>query len=96
MWIAEEKKYVRKSLKTRDLKTAIERGKTLYLEMHGDVRSGKKIFGITVGELVEQYVEWRREDASFLVTLPKTRRPVSPLNVYIAPAPVKRFEGTLR
>jgi hypothetical protein len=64
MWIAEEKKYVRKSLKTRDLKTAIERGKTLYLEMYSDVRTGKKIFGITVGELVEQYVEWRREDAS--------------------------------
>ncbi len=64
MWIAEEKKYVRKSLKTRDLKTAIERGKTLYLEMYSDVRTGKKIFGITVGELVEQYLEWRREDAS--------------------------------
>jgi hypothetical protein len=27
------------------------------------VKTGKKIFGITLGELIDQYLEWRREDA---------------------------------
>ena len=63
MWIAEEQKYVRKTLKTRDMQTALERGKTLYHETYSDVKTGKKIFGITLGELIDQYLEWRREDA---------------------------------
>ena len=63
MWIPEEQKYVRKTLKTRDMQTALERGKALYHETYSDVKTGKKIFGITLGELIDQYLEWRREDA---------------------------------
>jgi hypothetical protein len=55
-WIAPEKKYVRKTLKTRDLASAIERGKKLYLEYEHNVRSGKKIFGLTARELVDQFL----------------------------------------
>ena len=63
MWIPEEQKYVRKTLKTRDMQTALERGKALYHETYSDVKTGKKIFGITLAELIDQYLEWRREDA---------------------------------
>jgi hypothetical protein len=49
-WIASEKKNVRKTLKTRDLVSAIERGKNLYFEYQYNVRSGKKIFGLTARE----------------------------------------------
>ena len=62
MWVAEEKKYVRKSLRTRDLQTAIQRAETEYLQTYADIKSGKKIFGITLGELVNHYIGWREKD----------------------------------
>jgi hypothetical protein len=58
-WIAPEKKYVRKTLKTRDLESAIERGKKLYLELQHAVLSGKKIFGLTARELVDQFLTYQ-------------------------------------
>jgi integrase len=60
-WIAPEKKYVRKTLKTRDLASAIERGKKLYLEYEHNVRSGKKIFGLTARELVDEFLTYQQE-----------------------------------
>lgn len=62
MWVTEERKYVRKTLKTRDLQTALARAKTLYLQLYSDVASGKKLFGISLGELVAQYIAWRQQD----------------------------------
>lgn len=62
MWIAAEQKYLRESLKTTDLETAIERGETRYLEIYSDIKTGRKIFGITLGELVVAYLAKRQED----------------------------------
>lgn len=62
MWVPEEKKYVRKTLKTRDFETAVQRAETLYLQLYSDIASGKKLFGICLGELIEQYLKWRQED----------------------------------
>ena len=61
-WIREEKKYLRRTLKTRDLETAIQRGEDLYLQTFSDVKSGRKIFGITLNELADAYIKWRQED----------------------------------
>ena len=61
-WISEEKKYLRKSLKTKDIETAVQRAETLYLETMSDVKSGRKIFGIILREFSEKYIEWRDED----------------------------------
>ena len=36
IWIAQDKAYIRKSLKTRNLETAKERAKKLYLETQGN------------------------------------------------------------
>jgi integrase len=58
-WIASERKYVRKSLKTRDRESAVERGKKLYLELQHAVQSGKKIFGLTARELVDQFLNYQ-------------------------------------
>ena len=52
-WIPEEQKYYRKSLKTRDVATAIDRGKKMYYGIQASLLTGKKIFGITMGELVD-------------------------------------------
>ncbi len=52
---------VRKTLKTRDLVSAMERGKKLYLELQHQVLSGKKIFGLTDRELVDQFFVYQQE-----------------------------------
>jgi integrase len=56
-WIPEEQKYYRKSLKTRDLATAIDRGKKMYYGIQASLLTGKKIFGITMGELVDLFLQ---------------------------------------
>ena len=62
MWISEEGKYIRQSLKTRDCKTAMELAEKKVFETLGDIHSGKKIFSIKLSELVEQYLDSRRID----------------------------------
>lgn len=62
MWISEERKYVRKTLNTRDLKTAVQRGEELYLQIYSDLKSGKRLFGITLAALVDDYLESRKND----------------------------------
>jgi len=62
MWVPNEKKYLRESLKTRDLETAIELAEKRFLEIYSDIKTGRKIFGITLGELAKTYIQKRRED----------------------------------
>lgn len=62
VWLPEERKYLRRSLKTPDYATAKIRGEKLILQTHSDISSGKKIFGITLGGLVEEYLKWRKKD----------------------------------
>ena len=62
MYIRDEKKDYRKSLKTRDLTTALERGRALGSKLLGDVSVGKKVFGLTLSELVDAYCEERERD----------------------------------
>ena len=64
MWIPEEKKYLRKSLKTKDFETAVKRGEELYLQTFSDVKTGRKLFGITLKELSDAYIKWREEDVA--------------------------------
>ena len=62
MWIPDEKSYVRETLKTRDLETAKRRAEKRVFEIYSDIKTGRKIFGITLSELVEKYQEWRQQD----------------------------------
>ena len=64
MRIPEEKKTLRKSLKTKDFETALKRGEELYLQTFSDVKSGRKLFGITLKELSDAYIKWREEDVA--------------------------------
>ena len=57
-----EKKYLRQSLKTPDLDTAIQRAEDFVLQTLSDINSGKKMFGMTLGELAEEYLEYRKDD----------------------------------
>jgi hypothetical protein len=62
MWLPEENKYARKSLRTRSESTAIERGKAAYLEIYANLQQGKAYFSITTKEGVEQYLNFRKRD----------------------------------
>ncbi|MFM8646668.1 MAG: hypothetical protein ACKOB7_02635, partial [Methylocystis sp.] len=55
MWLSGESKYYRITLKTTDLETAIKRGEDEVFRVLGEVHSGKKILGITLGQLVKLY-----------------------------------------
>ena len=62
IWVPSERKYVRKSLKTTDYESAKLRGEELIFKVLGEVAQGKKLFGITLGELVDKFLEYRWED----------------------------------
>jgi integrase len=64
MWIEKEQKYVRKSLKTKELEIARQRAEKQILETLGIISSGKKVFGVTVEELIKQFLEQKRKDAA--------------------------------
>jgi integrase len=62
MWISSERKYYRSSLKTDDLHIALEKGQKKALSVLGIIESGKKVFGITVSELIESYLLEKKKD----------------------------------
>lgn len=62
MWIGEEKKYIRKSLRTRDKEIAINRAEDLFIEARTKQRSGEKLFSMTAKELRTKYLEHVKEE----------------------------------
>ena len=62
MWIKDERKHYRKSLRTTNYDEAYNKGLDLALELSSDQRVGKQIFGITLGEFVDLYLEYREKD----------------------------------
>lgn len=62
MWIAEEKKHLRKSLKTRDFTAAVKQAEEIVFQTFSDISTGKKIFGVTLQELVDAFLSWREKD----------------------------------
>jgi len=61
MWVAEDKKYFRQALKTKDRDTAIARAHELYLTTQTKLRTGLKIFDTTLGELVDVYMNEQKQ-----------------------------------
>ncbi len=62
MYIASEKKHYRKTLKTRDMETAKLRAQKLALDIHAKEMNGVKLFGVSLEELVEEYVKHRQRE----------------------------------
>ncbi|MZG31547.1 MAG: hypothetical protein F3741_12230, partial [Nitrospinae bacterium] len=61
MWIAEDKRYLRKALGTKEKETAITRATELYLTIQTKLRTGLKVFDATLGELVEKYMDEQKQ-----------------------------------
>ena len=62
MWVTEEEKYVRKSLRTKDQDTAFQRAEDLVFKTLSDVASGRKIFGTTLQVLIKSFLDYRYKD----------------------------------
>lgn len=62
LWLKAENKYARKSLGTTNRATALERGKTFYLELLGNQQIGKKYFSLNAKEGVRLFLEYREKD----------------------------------
>ena len=62
LWLEKEKKYVRKSLRTRKRTEAVELGKELYLELFADMKQGKSYYSITSEKAAEKYLATRKHD----------------------------------
>ena len=62
MWIKEDKKHYRKSLKTKDFNQAMGKAKELAMELMTNLRTGRKIYSITLQELVDLYLKHRAKD----------------------------------
>jgi integrase len=61
MYVADEKRYVRKSLKTRDKTLAIERAKKEFIFYQAKIQNGEKLFSITTQDLVNRYRLFEQE-----------------------------------
>jgi hypothetical protein len=61
-WIREEKKYFRRSLRTRDLNKAIEAARDLYYDTRARVRHGERLFPVTISTIVQRYLTARLAD----------------------------------
>lgn len=67
MWLPNERKYVRVSLKTRSQHTATERGKSTYLKILHNLEMGKTYFSLTAKQGVELYLENRKKDVDMVL-----------------------------
>ena len=61
MWISDEKKYIRKSLRTRDKEIAINLAEDLFIEARTKQRVGEKLFSMTAKELRSKYIDYIKE-----------------------------------
>lgn len=60
-WIPDEKKYVRTSLRTSNLDQAIKLGEDQMLGILSKINSGHKVFGLSWGELCEDWLVFQQE-----------------------------------
>ena len=57
MWVSQERKYIRKSLKTRDKTQAIQLAQKEFIRYQAKLLNGEKLFSLTADELRTKYLE---------------------------------------
>ena len=62
LWLKNERKYIRKTLQVKDKISEIEKGRSLYLEIQGNIKQGKTYYSKTAKEGVALYIEQRLKD----------------------------------
>jgi integrase len=61
MWVKEENRQVRKTLRTRNLDEAIRLGKQEYASILGLTASGKKLFGVGFRDACQQWLDYQEQ-----------------------------------
>ena len=62
IWLKDEGKTFRKSLRTKHLQTAMELGREEYIKISSRIQQGKQIFSEDVTTVVNRYLRYRQED----------------------------------
>ncbi len=62
MWLQNERKYARFSLKTKNRSTAIDKAKKHYHDLISEQLAGKRYFSLTTKQGVEMYIDERAKD----------------------------------
>ena len=62
MYVKNARRYVEKSLRTKERALAEERAEDLYIEIRNDMKLGKSFFAISIKEGVSLYLEYRKQD----------------------------------
>jgi len=62
MYIRTDKQHYRVSLRTRDFESAKARAVDKSMELSSMVRQDVKVFGVTLGELIKEYLDYRMND----------------------------------
>jgi integrase len=89
MWVSEERATYRKSLRTTDFDSAMEAAQNLCLDLLHRMRSGKKLFGMSLGEVVTTFIEYKRGDVDGRFI---TRERLISIRSYLKP--FVRFKGS--
>jgi hypothetical protein len=58
MYVSEEGKYVRRSLKTRDKEIAIKRAEEEFIRYKAKIQNGEKVFSLIASEMRDKYLEY--------------------------------------
>ena len=76
MYIRTDKQHFRQSLRTRDFESAKAKAVDKSMELSSMVRQDVKVFGLTLRELIKEYLEYRMNDVvigCLLYTSPSPR-----------------------
>jgi integrase len=86
MWVKEEGRHVRKTLKTRDLDEALELGRRTYAEILGQTASGKKLFGTSFADACQQWLETQQKRVDTGRIVPARHKTISTqINRHVIP-----------
>ena len=62
MYDKQARRYLEKSLRTKEQALAEERAEDLYIEIRNDIKNGKSFFAISIKEVVQMYLEYSKQD----------------------------------
>lgn len=70
LWLEKQHKYIRRSLQVKDRISAIEKGRSYYLEVQGNLQQGKSYFSRTADEATDLYIKHRYKDVEAKLIVP--------------------------
>jgi len=76
LWLEKQHKYIRRSLQVKDRISAIEKGRSYYLEVQGNLQQGRSYFSRTAEEATDLFIQYRYKDVEAKLITPDRLRVV--------------------